>query len=123
LKTKELATLRAENRALRSKFASAHPCVPVSGDMVNWLKSRMIFAVRHKGGELVPAFQFDGDGRPRPIIREVLNLLPSQLSPWQVAFWFASANSWLGGLAPCEALDSPKRVIEAARMEAADIAG
>jgi len=123
LLTEDLAAIRTENRALRAKFVATHPCMEATEGQADWLKSKAIFAVTHKGRQLVPAFQFDGQGRPRPIVGELLNLLPSRLSGWQLAFWFVSSNSWLGGTAPYEVLDDALRVTAAARSEAEEIMG
>jgi hypothetical protein len=87
-----------------------------------WKKAGDIFAVQHRGTEYFPAFQFR-DGLPHPTIKPVLAALPAQLSPWQVAFWFVSANGWLGGRAPQEVLDDPASLIAAARQEALEVVG
>ncbi len=78
-----------------------------------WRRDRKLFSVAKKGMELFPAFQFR-DGQPRPVIKKVLNILPSSFSPWQIAFWFASGNGWLDGEAPQDCLDAPNEVIDAA---------
>ena len=85
--------------------------------METWVKAGAIFAVTGKEVKLVPAFQLDTEGKPRPIIRTLLQILPPNLSQWQRAFWFASSNSWLGGQAPYSMLDHPIQVTDAARME------
>ena len=43
-----------------------------------------------------PAFQFDPDGGPRPVIRAVNNLLDASADPVAAADWWLSRNSWLG---------------------------
>lgn len=80
-----------------------------------WLDARRLFGVEWKGRVLVPAFQLDASGQPRAVVGEFLTLLPRDMTAWQVAFWFASANSWLGGDYPCERLDDPDAVLLAAR--------
>jgi hypothetical protein len=62
---------------------------------------------------IIEAFQF-ADGRPRAAIRRVLRALPEGMTPWQVAFWFASGNGWLEGAAPQDRLDEVEAVTAAA---------
>lgn len=79
-----------------------------------WKREGKVFAVRHKGADHFPAFQFV-DGAPIPALREILAALPGDLTPWQTAFWFASGNGWLDGAAPQDMLADPDRVVTAAR--------
>lgn len=43
-----------------------------------------------------PAFQFDPDGGPPPVIRAVNDLLNAAADPFAAADWWLSRNSWLG---------------------------
>jgi len=43
-----------------------------------------------------PAFQFQPDGGPRPVIRAVNDLLDASADPFAAADWWLSRNSWLG---------------------------
>ena len=43
-----------------------------------------------------PAFQFDPHDGPRPVIREVNDLLDASADPFAAADWWLSRNSWLG---------------------------
>jgi hypothetical protein len=52
---------------------------------------------------VLPAFQFDADGRPLPIVIEVNLLLDAKSDPWGVADWWLSENAWLGRV-PAEML-------------------
>ena len=79
-----------------------------------WKREGRVFAVRYGGRDLYPAFQF-ADGQPRPVIKEILSLLPASVTPWQIAMWFSSGNAWLDGAEPRERLDEPGEVLEAAR--------
>lgn len=79
-----------------------------------WKREGKLFAVRHSGIELYPAFQFE-DGAPLPIVERILTVLPKDMSGWQVAMWFASGNGWLGGDEPQERLLDPEAVIVAAQ--------
>ena len=83
---------------------------PASG----WKREGRIFAVRHRGGDLYPAFQFS-DGEPRRVVEDILAQMPASLTPWQIALWFASGNGWLDGDTPQTRLDAPGEVVKAAR--------
>ena len=87
----------------------ANPSEPAS----RWRREKKVFAVRTGRAQLFPSFQF-ADGRPRPIIAEVLKRLPDDMTPWQIAFWFRGGNGWLDGRSPEEALDDRDGVLEAA---------
>ena len=87
----------------------ANPSEPAS----RWRREKKVFAVRGGRARLFPSFQF-ADGRPRPIIAEVLKRLPDDMTPWQIAFWFRGGNGWLDGRSPEEALDDRDGVLEAA---------
>ncbi|EYD74373.1 hypothetical protein Rumeso_04058 [Rubellimicrobium mesophilum DSM 19309] len=80
-----------------------------------WLDERRLFGVEWKSRVLVSVFQLDASGQPRAVVGEILTLLPQDMTAWQVAFWFASANGWLGGDYPCERLDDRDAVLLAAR--------
>ncbi|HEY4077399.1 MAG TPA: hypothetical protein VGM26_10770 [Rhizomicrobium sp.] len=81
-----------------------------------WKKARSIFAVRHNGNDLYPAFQFR-DQEPHPTVGKVLAALPETMSGWKIAFWFAGANGWLGGARPMDRLDTVDQIVSAARHE------
>lgn len=86
----------------RSRAANRHA---LAG---RWRKEGRVFAVDWKGRSLYPLFQFDGDGDPRPIVREVLRVLPTdKMSEWEVALWWTAANGWLSSRRPVDLLDSP----------------
>ncbi len=87
-------------------------------------KANALFTVTHDGNTLVPAFQLDGDGRPRKEIGEVLKALaPAQLGEWATWTWFTSASPWLGGAVPTDLLTKdPARVARAASRFAANAA-
>jgi hypothetical protein len=50
---------------------------------------------RIDGGTQLPAFQFDGQGRPVPVVLEINALLDADDDPWGVADWWLGANAWL----------------------------
>ncbi len=87
-----------------------------------WKQEGRIFPVTHHGQTLFPAYQFDGEGQPRPVIAQVLSTLGKQSRDWELALWFLSASGWLGGKRPVDLLDSdPAAVAEAARREIDDL--
>ncbi|MBN0043747.1 DUF3168 domain-containing protein [Streptomyces actuosus] len=50
---------------------------------------------RRDGTEGLPAFQFDGDGRPRDVVVAVNRMLGAAEDPWGVADWWLGPNPWL----------------------------
>lgn len=80
-----------------------------------WKREGRIFAVRRGGVDLYPAFQF-ADGAPLKAMASILASLPEDLTPWQIAFWFASGNGWLDGETPQDRLNTPDAVVAAARQ-------
>ncbi len=86
-----------------------------------WRKERRIFAVNHRGRALFVSFQFGPDGKPLPVIGEVLRTFGERNGGWQTALWFTATNGWLGGGRPVDLLASaPEKVAEAARREATE---
>ena len=86
-----------------------NPSEPAS----RWRREKKVFAVRAGRAQLFPDFQF-ADGRPRPVIADVLKRLPDDMTPWQIAFWFRGGNGWLDGRSPEEALDDRDGILKAA---------
>ena len=125
-----------DNATLRLRFVEEVPCLTSEkihamaghkgrnrGQTASaWKRSRRVFSVPFRNRQLYPAFQF-ADGKPKPIIKETLSVLPEGMSPWQTAFWFVSGNGWLDGATPKDALDDGNAVLEAARMEAREVVG
>lgn len=85
-----------------------------------WKGEGRIFSVPWRGSERYPAFQFR-DGRPLDSVRGILAALPDRMSPWEIAFWFVSANPWLDGEAPMESLEDG--ALEAARSDSERVIG
>ena len=72
----------------------------------------------------LPAFQFDDDGQPWPLVQPVLRALPAYRSAWQRAFWLVSPNEWLDERVPADALhEGDERVVEAAGHAGAVVIG
>ena len=80
-----------------------------------WKCEGRVFAIQDGEKDRFPVFQF-ADGQPLPIIKKILKALPEDLTPWQTAFWFQSANGWLDGKSPQECLTNEKEVITAAEQ-------
>lgn len=127
----------ADNTAIRQRFmhevetlTSAEVAARAGHEAKNrhqtaarWKAQARVFAVPYQGQDRFPTFQFDADGKPLPLIKKVLEVLPANRTPWQTAFWFVSSNSWLGGPAPRELLDDEAAVLEAAAHESDEIGG
>lgn len=98
----------------RAGFPGGNPSQTVH----RWRKQGKIFSVHHGGREWYPAFQFGEDGRPRPIIAELLAILhrDTERTEWDNALWFSGDSGWLDGKTPIEMLvsdpDSVKRAAE-----------
>ena len=105
----ETRTLTAAEIRTRSGLHPKNGSEPA----LRWKREGRIFAVRHGGRDLYPAFQFE-DGQPRRVIKDILGQMPRWATPWQIALWFASGNGWLDGATPEERLDAPGEVVEAA---------
>ena len=89
-----------------------------SSTATRWRKKGRIFAVKHAGRTLYPAYQFQEDGHPYPVIEEVLSVFGKDLQGWQIALWMISPNGWLDGLPPVEYLaKQPEAVVKAAKHE------
>jgi hypothetical protein len=85
-----------------------------------WKQEGKIFSVHHQGQTYFPAFEFDPEGRPHPVVERVIELLGESLSEWELALWFTGSNGWLGGRRPVDLLASePESVVGAAEREAA----
>ena len=131
------ADLEVDNAALRKQYLNQqrtltstqireasglktrNPSEPAS----RWKRHGKIFGVPVGRADHYPAFQF-ADGRPRPEIATVLAALPESMSPWQIAFWFASGNGWIeNDAAPQDALHDMSGVLAAAADLATDDLG
>jgi hypothetical protein len=114
----EVACLTSKEIAQNAGHQAANASVTGS----RWKQQGRIFSVPSRGSELYPAFQFR-EGQPHPAIAKILRELPKQMSPWQIAFWFTSSNSWLRGAAPADRLDDEEAVVKAAHRESEPIVG
>lgn len=82
-----------------------------------WKKDGRVFGVPYQGDTVYLTFQFGDDGRPLPVIREVLRALAGW-APWDLAGWFVFRNRRLEQRRPVDLLErDPEAVIAAARAE------
>jgi hypothetical protein len=85
-----------------------------------WLSRRKaenkIFAVTHNGRTLIPAFQLDDRGEPRPELQPLLAALQGAgVRGWALWTWLTSPTSLLSGEVPEQLVHTaPKRVLRAA---------
>jgi hypothetical protein len=90
-----------------------------------WKRHRQIFAIHHNGVDYFPGYGLDPDigWRPRKVLKAVLEVFGDAKDGWGLAYWFLSANSFLGGQRPQDLLaTAPEQVIAAACDEMEDIA-
>lgn len=90
-----------------------------------WKRDGLVFAIRHQNTDYFPAYGLDPKAGYRPLkqLAPVLAVFGTEKDGWGLAYWFASANSFLGGKCPQELLArSPQRVLAAAEDEMAEIA-
>jgi len=88
-------------------------------------KQGLIFAIHHNGTDYFPDYGLDRDASFRPLktMARVIEVLAGHKDAWGMAYWFLSANSFLGGKRPQDLLaTAPDRVIEAARDEVQEVA-
>jgi len=85
-----------------------------------WKRQRQIFAIHHNGVDYFPGYGLDPKAgwRPRKALKPVLEVFNDAKDGWGLAYWFLSANSFLGGRRPQDVLATdPERVVAAARDE------
>lgn len=109
---KRWPVLTADQLAERARHGSNNRSATAS----RWKSAGKVFGVRTGRREVYPAFQFR-EGQPRVVVGQALAALPSEMSPWQTAFWFVGPNSWLDGAAPVDRLDDEASVRAAAVHE------
>jgi hypothetical protein len=113
--------LSAAQVAELAGFSNTNP----SAQPNKWKKDGQIFAIRHQGLDYFPAYGLDAEAGYRPLksLAPVLAVFGAEKDGWGLAYWFASANSFLGGKRPQAVLaTSPDRVRAAAADEMAEIA-
>ena len=98
-------------RLLRRRFEQ-----PVS-TLARWIVARRIVSFDCHGQTLVPLFQFDlADMSPRPGVLEVVAQLTDTLDDLALALWFATANAWLDGETPVDAIATDQAAVSRAAL-------
>ena len=89
---------------------------------LQWEAEKRIFAVVYNSVKYYAGYQFDEDGAPLAIVKEVLQHLHCD-DPWSIAAWFYFPNSWIANGAtpvrPKDALSRQHDVIKAAMRNTA----
>lgn len=112
--------MHARSEALKRQIVTEIAFLPESTNLIAWREMKKVVAVPHDGKSLYPAFQFDNQQGPLPIVEQILRLFGEDVrrTDWQNLFWFISANAWLRGQSPQQCLtDRPEAVIDAATQE------
>ena len=113
--------LTAAQVAELAGFSTSNP----SAQPNKWKKDGQVFAIRHQGLDYFPAYGLDAEAGFRPLksLAPILAVFGEEKDGWGLAYWFASANSFLGGKRPQDVLaKSPDSVRAAAVDELAEIA-
>lgn len=91
-----------------------------------WLSRRRdageVFALKHDGRTIIPAFQLSERGEPRPELQPLLRtLIDAGVGGWALWTWLTSPTPLLSGDVPERLIRSnPQRVLRAAQRFAAD---
>lgn len=108
--------LTTQQIALLAGFSASNP----SAQPNKWKRDRLTFAIRHRGIDYFPDYGLDPDTGYRPLkaMAGVIEVFGESKDGWGLAYWFSSANSFLGGKRPKDLLaKQPDRVIAAAADE------
>jgi hypothetical protein len=106
--------LTARELSEKANFQSSNP----SAGPNRWKSAGSIFALQLQGKDNYPEYALDEGFRPIPVVKQVISLFGEKKTPWGLAIWFGSENSWLGGKKPKDVLASqPKQVLLAAQAE------
>ncbi|HEN3634210.1 integrase [Yersinia enterocolitica] len=107
--------LTARELSEKASFKNTNP----SAGPNRWKSAGRIFALQLNGKDKYPEYALDEGFRPIPVVRQVISLLGEKKTPWGLAIWFGSENSWLDGKKPKDMLATmPKQVLLAAQAEA-----
>lgn len=97
-------------------FSASNP----SAQPNKWKRDGLIFAIRHRGVDYFPGYGLDPKTGYRPLkaMAKVIETFGESKDGWGLAYWFSSANSFLGGKRPQDMLaKQPDRVAAAAADE------
>ncbi len=120
------ATLESGSWLTSAEIANAagFSAVNPSAQPNKWKREKQIFAVRHQGADYFPGYALDPSTGCRPAkgLAKVLAAFEGRKDDWALAYWFSSANSFLGGKRPQDLLISaPDSVLKAAEDEMAGV--
>lgn len=87
--------LSAAELAQLAQLSTTNP----SAQPNKWKKNGQIFAIHHNGVDYFPGYGLDRDANFRPLkaMSQVIEVFDGHKDGWGMAFWFLSANSFLGG--------------------------
>ncbi|WP_158782149.1 integrase [Pantoea sp. BAV 3049] len=106
--------LTARELSEKANFQNSNP----SAGPNRWKSAGSIFALQLNGKDNYPLYALDEGFRPVPVVKQVISLFGERKTPWGLAIWFGSANSWLGGSKPKDMLTTqPQQVLQAAQAE------
>lgn len=106
--------LSAKELSDKAQFKNTNP----SAGPNRWKSAGRIFALQLNGKDKYPVYVLDEGYRPVPVVKQIISLFGEKKTPWGLAIWFGSANSWLGGKKPKDVLKTmPNRVLQAAQAE------
>lgn len=123
--------IEIDNQRLRVDYLSETDCfsfdelcsVSSSIELILlWKMKKHVFSVYQNDLELFPKFQFK-NGEPISIISTLLKRMPADMSRWQIAFWFASPNGFLGGQSPQACLTKNSELVYAVDQESQEFYG
>ena len=85
------------------------------GTVTRWKAERKVFALSRGGIQFFPRYAFDEVLDPRQAVAQAMEIL-NEYSPYRLASWFESTNSFLNGRRPREVIgEDPEAVLAAAR--------
>lgn len=83
------------------------------------LKDHRLIAIRHGGRKLIPSFQLQDNGEPRPDLKPLFEAL-ADVEPWTQWKWLTTGSNLLSGDVPeMVATQNPVRALKAAQRFAA----
>jgi hypothetical protein len=87
-----------------------------------WRKEERVFSVVLHDTVYYPGFQFAEDGKPLPVVAQVLAELDTKRrSDWEVALWFSKRSGWLDDRRPVDLLASDPEAVVAAAVRERDL--
>jgi hypothetical protein len=112
--------MTAKQIAEVAQFSASNPSAQPS----KWKREKRIFSLLHHGTDYYPSYGMDpATARPLKALGDVIRAFGSAKDDWGLAYWFSSANSFLGGKRPQDLLaNDPQAVIAAIEDELEPVA-